>query len=212
MATVGRFRAELAVLLEEQQHFLARSAQAFDDGYEAEAKRLATVLRVLLHDTAGSKSLLGQLGLKEQLAYCNTAPPIDPANVLPTSGLAAMQIGGGSGSHWVAWLGNLPPPRLLPDTTFFPWWTDKVTKDSDGVLWSRQDFVLALANQDGGAHVDPNLTAKYVRLSKDNSMGWNYIDPKGRQPLSNSPVLASVRQIVYELDQTLRRRAQLLVP
>ena len=40
------------------------SWRSFDAGYEGEAKRLSAVIRLLVHDTSQSKSLLGQLGDK----------------------------------------------------------------------------------------------------------------------------------------------------
>ena len=57
--------AELQGHLDEQLEFLERSAASFDAGYEGEAKELAVSLRVLLHDTQQSHSLLGQLGRRE---------------------------------------------------------------------------------------------------------------------------------------------------
>lgn len=51
--------------LREQMRFIESSAAAYDNGFEGEGKRLATVLRVLMHDTSGSHSVLGQLGVKE---------------------------------------------------------------------------------------------------------------------------------------------------
>ena len=55
-----RSHVDLAELLREQIGFIERSAAAFDEGHEEEAKRIAVVLRVLLHDTPQSTSLLGQ--------------------------------------------------------------------------------------------------------------------------------------------------------
>ena len=58
-----------------QQHLtdilqaLELSSRAFDEGYEGEAKRLAAAIRVLVHDTPNSKSLLGQLGSKGVQLY-----------------------------------------------------------------------------------------------------------------------------------------------
>jgi hypothetical protein len=78
---------ERAVLLEnlaESTQFLISSASSFDRGYEAEAKRLAVTLRVLLHDTPQSHSLLDLLGVKDQIRFTNTAAEIEPDNVLPT--------------------------------------------------------------------------------------------------------------------------------
>jgi len=63
-----------------QQHLrdtiqaLELSSRAFDEGFEGEAKRLAAAIRVLVHDTDSSKSLLGQLGQKTISFYDTCAP------------------------------------------------------------------------------------------------------------------------------------------
>jgi hypothetical protein len=68
---------ELAAHLAEQLQFIEASADAFDKGFEGEAKRLAVTLRVLLHDTKSSRSLLGQLGRKN-IDFLDTAIPFNP--------------------------------------------------------------------------------------------------------------------------------------
>lgn len=65
--------------LREQLRFIEASAASYDNGFEGEARRLANVLRLLLHDTRASRSLLGQLGVKEELQYVDTTidqPPL----------------------------------------------------------------------------------------------------------------------------------------
>src|SRR5256885_1737979 len=49
--------------LREQLRFLSRSASLYDQGAEDEALRMATALRVVLHDTQSSTSLFKHLGL-----------------------------------------------------------------------------------------------------------------------------------------------------
>src|SRR5687768_10194995 len=49
--------------LHQQLQFIRRSAKLYDQGDEDEALRLATALRVVLHDTGSSTSLLKHLGL-----------------------------------------------------------------------------------------------------------------------------------------------------
>jgi hypothetical protein len=49
--------------------FLRVSSQTFDAGFEAEAKRLATSIRVLVRDRRNSKSLIRELGLKESMTF-----------------------------------------------------------------------------------------------------------------------------------------------
>ena len=70
-------RGDLLAYLAEQRAFLQSSAAQYDQGFVAEAKRLAVTIRVLVHDNpgSGSVSLLEQLGLKGRLNYRDTRPP-----------------------------------------------------------------------------------------------------------------------------------------
>lgn len=204
---------ERAVLLEnlaESTQFLISSASSFDRGYEAEAKRLAVTLRVLLHDTPQSHSLLDLLGVKDQIRFTNTAAEIEPDNVLPTLGLVMMLPVDGS-PRYVPPLGNLPPPSIRFPAEFAIWWNNDVTKDKSRNLWSRKSFVLTLANKEGGAHVDPSLNDKYEALVRRNGLAWLTNNPDGSlRPLEGSPAAASVRQITYEVLDTLQRYSSLL--
>jgi hypothetical protein len=210
IAVGNKDRAALLENLAESTQFLISSASSFDGGYEAEAKRLAVTLRVLLHDTPQSHSLLGLLGVKGQMRFTNTAADIEPDNVLPTLGLVMMLPAGGS-PRYAAPLGNLPPPSVRPPAEFTVWWNNDVTKDKNKNLWSRKSFVQTLANKEGGAHVDPSLNDKYEALVRRNGLSWLTNNPDGSlRPLEGSPAAASVRQITYEVLDTLRRYPSLL--
>lgn len=68
---------------------------------------------------------------------------------------------------------------------FEMWWTHPVVKDVDGTLFSRKDFVLALVDKEGGAHVDPEIEESYNKIANFNSLGWTYTEgPEGRQLIS----------------------------
>jgi hypothetical protein len=72
---------------------------------------------------------------------------------------------------------------------------------------TRRELVLAVANQDGGAHVDPALgDAAYAAVSRDQSLGTITVTGPHGEPrtVDDSPALAAVRQIAYEVDETLR--------
>lgn len=62
-----------------------------------------------------------------------------------------------------------------------------------------------VGNEDGGAHVDPGLSETYHALTRENAMGWRFqaagTDDDG-VPFLNGPVLASIRQIAWELEHT----------
>jgi hypothetical protein len=59
--------------------------------------------------------------------------------------------------------------------------------------------VLAVANQDGGAHVDPTLDSTYADLSRNNSLGWTYGSKS--EPIEG-PARAALRQICHEVLKT----------
>jgi hypothetical protein len=204
-------RAELQQHMAEQVAFIRRSAQAFDEGDESEAKRLATSIRLLVHDTHSSKSLLGQLDLKERIRFEDTTiRPLDlpPGAIVMHSGITMtrMKIGGASaGVDFAPLLDNLSPERIGPPVEFSQWWEPAILTDMQGNSFSRKALVLALANEDGGAHVDPELGASYAALVKANSLGRTGAGPgEELRPLLNI-ALASVRQIAHELLRTLDR-------
>ncbi|MFC1908223.1 hypothetical protein ACFLWT_02340, partial [Chloroflexota bacterium] len=55
---------ELLGHLKDQIAFMKISANSYDNGFEDEAKRLAVAIRILVHDTPQSTSLLTQLDKK----------------------------------------------------------------------------------------------------------------------------------------------------
>ncbi len=203
-------RDDLIEHLREQLAFLEASSGSYDAGFEGEAKRLGTVLRILVHDTERSASVLKQLGVKEAIRYLDTSEPINPRNLLATPGLVIMRMQSGIGGSYVAPLGDRPAALVPRAKMFTPWWTAPVTRDRAGRLFSRQDYALALSNKEGGAHVDPKLTSAYAELSRNNSLGWLYSDDRFPQgaPFDNNPALPSVRLIAYEI--VLSLRAQLM--
>ena len=115
---------ELQAHLDEQLRFLERSADAFDRGFEDEGKRLAVAIRILVHDTNLSHSLLGQVGMKTQ-PFIDTSLPFDPKNVASHHGLISFWLGGG-GAKYVPHLDSGFPARRIP---FDQWWNEPVIVD-----------------------------------------------------------------------------------
>lgn len=195
-----RTRAELLDLFEEQLQFLERSNEAFDEGHLAEAKRMAVSLRVLFHHTKMSHALIPQLGLAQPLRWVDTCGMPDPANMMPQWGLVIMgmrletnevffkpELGGGGPALIRTKSSRLPRgSRVLRDD----WWTEPVTRDASHKEFSRKDFVLALSNKEGGAHVDPAISESYNRIANLNSMGWTFtVTPDGHRQL-RGPLIA----------------------
>lgn len=215
--TKPQTKTDLDRHLREQVRFLERSADAFDSGDESESKRLATHIRLLVHDTSNSHSLLGLLELKHTLRYEDTTirkvelPPgydqLPPGAVVLHSGIAVTQLSSGpNGVRFVAPLDELSPERVGPPVKFEEWWEPEIIRDTRGNPFSRKTLVLALANQDGGAHVDPQLGDAYAALTKENSLGRWGSDAEGAQRPLDNLALASVRQVAHELEKTLKKQ------
>jgi len=80
-----------------------------------------------------------------------------------------------------------------------------VLRDTEGDGWSRRRLVDALANQEGGAHVDPTLNESYIRIAGDESLGYTFsLHGETERPFQGDVAAASMRQIAYEMLETLR--------
>ena len=84
---------ELEAHLGEHLGFLRSSADAYDRGEDGEARRLVASLRVLIHDTAQSHSLLGQLG-RLNSEFISSALPHDQGNLSTHGGLIMIAASG----------------------------------------------------------------------------------------------------------------------
>jgi hypothetical protein len=195
MSGVSQSLAELEVHLRDHLDFLQSSADAFDGGKIGEAKRIAVSLRVLFHDTSRSSSLLGQLDLLSG-KFLSTAAPYRPGNMTSHIGLAMMTMTE-AGADYFAPLDDVPWKRWL---SFGDWWNEIIFVDRERAEMSRKNLVLAVANQDGGAHVDPTLSETYARLSRHNSLGWVF-EP-GNVPIENV-TRSAIRQVGHEALKTL---------
>ncbi|WP_201408585.1 hypothetical protein [Mycobacterium paraintracellulare] len=194
-----RTREQLLELFDEQIDYLESSNKLFDDGKIAEAKRLAVTLRVLFHNTRRSHALIHQLGFDQTLTWVATCGLPDPKNMIPQWGLVTMgmrletnevffdpRLDGGAATKIRTKTLQLPRgSRILLDE----WWTNPVVKDASHALFSRKDFVLALSNKEGGAHVDPEISESYNRIAHLNSMGWTFsVTPEGNRVLTSAPI------------------------
>ena len=139
---------ELVKQLRRQLDFIRNSASAYDAGHSEEALRIGVAIRVLLHDTRFSNSLLNQMGQKESLKLITTAKEITYNLVAELDFgecLAGMVIGSS--------IEYSPVPDGMPTVSCVEWWAQPVFI-RDKVVYTRKDVVLSAANKDGGAHVD----------------------------------------------------------
>lgn len=191
--------------LKEQIYFLQSSAKLYDLGNEIEAKRMATVLRVLLFESPNpkskSKSLLGQLHLRRSMKFVSTAQPYQSNNLLTQQCLLSMEFSND----------KLIFHPLFENTTAHlvsvtEWGSQIVLTDSKRKTYRRKDLIDLLANKDGGAHVDAEIPDELSPLKSENISGWIVTSSNGSEkPPDNNVVYASMRQIAFEMLQSLYR-------
>jgi len=204
---VRQTRDDLVRHLHDEIDLLRTSGAAFDDGSIVQAKILAVRIRVLVHDTDRSKSLLRQLRVKDGLRFIDTSQtPPPPGAVMIDAGLASIRIGFGDGAstEYAAPLGSRDRRPPLP---FRPWWSETVLDDDEGNRFNRRDLVLGLAHTEGGAHVSPELDRAYAALARSNSLGFGFGSADGSEFTdAGSPVPVNVRQIAWELQTTIEEQ------
>jgi hypothetical protein len=203
-----RSRPALERKLADQQELLDMCGTAYDAGRRVAAYPLAVSIRVMVHQTPASHSLLTLLGLQDTMTFADTAWHMDPRNLLPAHpGLSVIEATMGVGSSWVP-RHSADADQVNPAVKFAEWWNAVILRDTTGRTWTRRRIVLELANKEGGAHVDPSQPVDLRALEDDNSMGWTHSDPivGDQQSMLNGPLLPSVRQIAYELQLSVSLR------
>ena len=159
---------DLKEYLRRQLTFIENSCASFDRGCEDESIRMAVCLRVLFHDTKNQKSLLTRMGAR-QTGVLSTVPPLPTGAVLFT-GMYRLILAVPGNPRISVPLGEAPHKEfVLPDH----WWEQVIYVGGSPMRGGvpgpqlrirRKDIVLCAADRDGGAHVDPRLTAEYHAL------------------------------------------------
>jgi len=222
-------KEELLCSLREQLYFLDSSLSNFSHhdtieglknkviGYpvavkvntEIEAKRLATIIRVIVHDTSNGRSLLTSLSIKDNIKYIDTKAPDDGrlhsmtgmrgvhgANLNQYFGLVAKVNNGNLLTAVPLFMQHLPEwyqGYLRKD--FKQWWDDEVINIKGNRL-TRSSLTLNIANKDGGAHIDGSLPEEY-NIIKNSDLNLNI---KGVEtPFEKNVVYASIAQVAWEL-------------
>jgi len=141
-----------------QLGFLWRSCQAYDEGHIDEAVRIATVIRVLIHDTQASTSLLKHLDAENILLSSTVVTHTDIKPVF-MSAMGRTRIT----STETTRKPNTDPTALQIQLTVPEWW-GQVVYIYGQVQATRKSLILGAANKDGGAHVDTKLNKEYEAL------------------------------------------------
>jgi hypothetical protein len=155
--------------------------------------------------------LLGQLGRKNIYFY-DTVTDYDPANLVSTPGLVMMKYSPKGGEYEAPLDAGLPTRYARGKVPFDMWWGRIVIADKKGNTFNRRGLILAVANKDGGAHVDPGLDAAFAQLSRYSSLEWKFYSSNGIEKDFTNPELSSIRQITHEVLKSLRDEFRELFP
>ena len=179
-----------------QLGFLWRSCDAYDQGRTDEAVRIATVIRVLIHDTPKSTSLLNHLGALN-INLASTVSNLNHSKSAFLSGMGRMTIT----STKTTWKPAINSSAIDKQIPLAEWW-DQVVYIFGEVRATRKSLVLAAANKDGGAHVDSSLTPEYETLMTTGERGWFHYSPTSMnndfQPVMDTHLIY-LRQMGFEL-------------
>jgi hypothetical protein len=160
-------------MLAQQLGFLKSSLQAYKDGDEAEALRIATTIRVLIHESKSSNPLLKQLDpnyLDLTILDRPERVPSKPGGKILMLFGVGVSVSTKSGAQPIT---DLSDPMLQP-VPLIQWWTRPVLVFTDQnrqqVSFNRKDLLLILANKEGGAHVETKVPAAYEKYVVDSAV------------------------------------------
>lgn len=160
-----RPKEKVLAKLREQMEFLRTSLRAFYAGDFAESVRIATIIRVLVHETGMCKPLLKQakpngleLPILEHVGEWPGEEPIFGFAVSVRMGpTIAPAVDLGSTHHTLSSVGA--------------WWNRTAftfqSRIGTQLIYRRKQVVLILANKEGGSHVDVDEDPDYARLLTD---------------------------------------------
>jgi hypothetical protein len=171
---MARSRETLLEILREQTGLLRTSLESFYKGSFAESLHIATRIRVLVHETKHSTSLLQQLNHNaDKLPILDSARRSKPSDHEVFRVTLGVRLGPGA-SVW---------PAVDLNSTHYgvstiASWLRRVVFRFHSVLgpqatYTRKEVILMLANREGGAHVDTDENPDYVRLLKDLPLGFS---------------------------------------
>jgi hypothetical protein len=195
----------LSERLGEHMKLMAVLCDCYDRGNDIIALSIAAAIRVLVHDTRSSTSLLTHLSRKNA-QYLNSNFR-NPREAVHLGLVRRINVGvndgkGGEAKYW-----PLCDERYFATPTdhfifvpFEDWWNDRIFENHKSHL-TRKDLVLAIADKDGGAHFDKEVEERYDDFRKSWSGGSNLVGRRSRmkREYDNIPIYPAVRQIGYEL-------------
>lgn len=218
---------ELEGKFKNQMNHLVNSCRAFDFGQENEAERISVTLRILLHTHGKSQSVFTQLNLLKKLEFVDSGVRRELFNQAQNNSLKDQNLT--LAGNWPSDTGLVIPgfdikgkgkfvaplvrnrysvdspihSCIVPKRPFHDWWETPFIESSTGYTFSRKDIVMTMADQDGGAHIDPMIDANFSDFCQDYQGAEFGPDSENLSPAEANIVHASIRQIAFEVMSTL---------
>lgn len=186
---------DFKIHLRKQLGFLERSCNAYDDGVHDEAIRIATIIRILIHQTSNSTSLLKHLNATT-INLLSTVKKISENTIHAPMTMSTVTFSS-NGAVQYPNLGNSSYKEQIPVSK---WW-DQVVIVNGSMRLTRKKIVRSAADQDGGAHVDTNLNSEYEQLTEAGFSGRVFGNQNGNvyeERLKGTHTIC-LRQMGYEL-------------
>ena len=189
--------SDLKQHLDESVQEMKNAAVSFDNANDWEAKRLATILALLVDSGRSSSGLLNQLGLHTRRYLTSCSGPIRWDETRTDLEIAeGLLIEGYRPALDKAKLSFLD----LDD-----WWSEPVLK-RDGSKYTRRDIVRTVRDQDGGAHIDPTVSETYHELKREQAVIARPVGHSGLYIVDatfRNPARFLVRQVAHEMLKSL---------
>ena len=163
-----RTQSELLESLNQQIDLLHLSCNNFDNGNMNAALYMASTIRVLLHHTEKSFSILNQLKTCFNIDipdfYDNGNNLYDPSAIV-RSNLSNYKVEVISDSE--VKMNVCPILSKSNNLVDFESWWHNISIYWETYTLSRKDIILLLANKEGGSHVDPKIPEELMLLKRN---------------------------------------------
>lgn len=174
---VVRNRFELFQDVNEQIKFLKNDCMFYDNGDISYSKKIALTLRVLFHYTRNSESLLNQISTAFVFSIPDFIDISTTQGSLPnpkTSNFVRSSMCCYNLNHSVDSKPILFPESITiedgkryPSRAFRTWWENEIIISiNNNYVLNRKEATALLADQDGGAHIDPKFNEELALLKR----------------------------------------------
>lgn len=147
-------------LLRDQHSRLKEAVDAFYAGKEVQALNVAITVRVLIHETDRSRSLLSRVNPNYWNLTIHHRPILNPRAIfaLPVT----LQVSGDGTRKIIRTSLDSESYQLVP---LRHWWNAEY-QPFGALRASKKDIILTVADKDGGAHIDGKVPDIHAALSE----------------------------------------------